>query len=411
MSTRPFGWTAIPLVVLMLALIVGLGAANSRFAQAAQDANEFLPRWEGANAWLTSGLSPYDPQVSLSAQRRLYGRAAMPEQGEDLSLFAYPFPTIVLYAPWAALDYPTARAGWMTLLEVLLVVASMLAMRLAAWRPPPLLLAALLAFGVAWSPGIRSIVSGHIAVLALVFSLAAVASIERGWDVAGGILFALAPADPLVGLLVLFVGLAWAASARRWRVFGAALGTGGLLFGVSIVWMPGWPLAWLQQIAGLIEIAGDAGAGVPILGWGWASGVLCALLALAILWSVWRGWGRGTRWLVWNVAFSLVLGDWFGLLALGSSPAIYLLPAVVLILAGLGLHVRTKGAWAVAAALILIGVGSWVPYLTPGSAATGGLILGSAGHALVAFGLLWVRWWVTRGAEIRDLSAEAPGDG
>jgi hypothetical protein len=392
----------------MLVLLGGLGAANARFSLAAQDANEFLPRWEGANAWLTSGLSPYDPQVSLSAQRRLYGRAAIPEQGEDLSLFAYPFPTIMLYAPWAALDYPIARAGWMTLLEVLLVVAALLAVRLAGWQPPSLLLAALLAFGVGWSPGIRSIVSGHIAVVALVFSLAACASIERGGDAAGGILFALALADPVVGLLVFVVGIAWAASAKRWWVVGAALGTGCLLAGISVVIMPDWPLGWLQQIAGRVEIAGE---GLPILDWGWPSMGLCALLVIAILWAVWRGWGRGTRWLVWNVAFTFVLGDWLVLLALGSSPAIYLLPAFVLILASVGQRARTKGAWALTGALVLIGVGSWIPYLSAAATSAGGLILSSAGHALASFGLLWVRWWVTRGAEMRELSAEAQGEG
>jgi hypothetical protein len=400
---RPFAWTTIPLALLMVALIIGLGAANARFSQTALDANEFLPRWEGANAWLTKGLSPYDPQVSLSAQRRLYGRAAIPGQGEDSALFAFPFPTMLLYAPWGALDYAAARAGWMTLLEVLLVVAAMLAVRLAGWRPPPLLLAALLAFAVAWSPGIRSIISGHIAVLALAFSLAAAASIERGWDAAGGILLALALADPIVGAPVLLVGLAWAGSAKRWWALSSALGTASLVSAISLVVMPGWPLAWLQQLARWVETARISGAGLPILGWGWASGTLASLLVLAVLWAVWRSWGRGTRWLVWTLVFTLVLGDWFTWLALGTSPAVYLLPAVVLILAGLGQRVGTKGAVGV---LLLIGIGSWIPYFSAQAAPAEGFIVGSAGHALAAFGLLWARWWMTRGAEIRDLSPE-----
>jgi len=407
-NRRRSAWTTIPLTLLLLAVLVGLGAANARFSQSARDANEFLPRWEGAHAWLTDGMSPYDPRVSLSAQRRLYGRAAIPAQGEDPALFTYPFPTVLLYAPWGTLDYETARAGWMTMLEVLLVVAALLAVRLAGWRPPSLLLAALLAFGVAWSPGIRSIVSGHIGVLALVFSLAAAASLERGGDVAGGILLALALADPIVGPIVFLVGLAWAGSTkRRWAVV-AALGTAGVLSAISLVVMPGWPLAWLQHIAAWVAVSGGSGAvaGLMILRWGSAQGILVSLLGLALLWSVLQSWGKGTRWFVWTMAFALVLGDWFCMLVIGASPGVYLLPAIVLILAGLGERVRPKGDWAVAGALAAIGIASWIPYLPAQAAPAGGIILGSVGHALAMFGLLWVRWWVTRGAEIRDLSPD-----
>lgn len=401
------------LVLLLLALIMGLGAANARFARTAQDPNEFLPRWEGANAWLTRGRSPYDPQVSLSAQRRLYGREADPEQGETLALFAYPFPAMLLYAPWGALDYPSARAGWMTLLEVMLVAAGLLAVQLTSWRPPPLLLALVVIFGVAWSPGIRSIVSGHVGILALVCSLAAIVSIERGWDRAGGVLLVLALADPIVGLLVLLVALTWAVSARRWGLIGVAVVTAGLVSGVSLLVMPGWPLAWLQQLAVGVEAGAQSGSSLrlPILGPESAPGILAAFLALAILWTIWRGWGKGTRWLVWSTAFTLVLGDWLTRLAVGSSPSIYLLPAIVFILASLGQRPERNGSWMVAGGLILIGVGSWIPYLGTSASWADSTVGGSVGPALAALGLLWVRWWVTRGAEIRGLSFEDPNVG
>ncbi len=321
LSPRSTSWTTALLVVLLIAFLIGLGMANARFTESAQDPNEFLPRWEGAHAWLAEGLSPYDPQVSLSVQRRLYGREAVPEQGEDLGLVVLPLPSMFLYIPWGLLDYPAARAGWMTLLEVMLVVAGVLTLRLASWRPPAMLLALLVAFGVAWSPGIRSIVAGHTAILALASSLAALACIERGWDVAAGILLATAMADPIVGLIVLVAGVVWAASRRRWRIVGAALVTAGVLVAVPLLLMPGWPLAWLQQIATAIQVQREFSMGWGLLSQGArrASVILASLLVLAAAWVLWTCLGKGTRWLLWSVASLLVLGTWLTTLVIEAS--------------------------------------------------------------------------------------------
>ncbi len=408
LSPRSTSWTTLLLAVLLVAFLVGLGMANARFAQSAQDANEFLPRWEGAHAWLTNGLSPYDPQVNLSAQRRLYGREALPEQGEDLALFFSPFPSMLLYAPWGLLDYPEARAGWMTLLEVMLVVAAVLALRLAKWRPPAMLLALLVAFCVAWPPGIRSIVAGHAAILTLVFLLAALSFIERGSDVAAGILLTLGMADPIVGLIVLVAGIVWAGSRTRWGIVGAALGTAGVLVSFSLLLMPGWPLAWLQQIAAAIQVQRSYGRewGLLSQGAGSAPWILAAVLVLAAAWVLWACLGKGTRWLLWSVAFLLALGTWLTRLVADAPSSVYLLPAVVLVLGGVAQRVHRGGNWIVAAAVVLLGLGLWALYLSASAEADGGIVGASVGPALACIGLLWVRWWVTRGAEVRDLDFE-----
>jgi hypothetical protein len=384
--------------------------ANARFAQSAQDANEFLPRWEGAHAWLTGGLSPYDPQVSLSAQGRLYGRGAVPAQGEDLALFGLPFPAMLLYAPWGLLDYPAARAGWMTLLEVMLVVAAVLALRLASWRPPPMLLGLLVAFGVAWAPGIRSIVAGHTAILALVAVLAALSCIGRERDVAAGVLLALAMVDPVVGLVALADGLVWAVTRRRWGIAGAAMGTVGLLVAASLLLMPSWPLAWLRQLVTAIQVQRDYGMewGLLTQGMAGASGILAAVLVLAAAWVLWTCLGKGTRWLLWSMASLLVLSAWLTCLITETSSSVYLLPALTLVLGSLSQRAPKGGNWIVAVAVILFGLGSWALYVFVSAGSDGGIVGASVGPASAFVGLLWVRWWVTRGAEVRGLSFEGP---
>jgi Glycosyltransferase family 87 len=408
MSPRSSSWGMALLAVVVIAFLGGLGTANARFTQTAQDANQFLPRWEAARAWLREGVSPYSPDVSLAVQTRLYGRAAVPEQGEELGLIVDPLPLILLYAPWGLIDYPAARAGWMTLLEVLLVVAAALALRLGDWRPPPMLFAVLVAFGVGWPPGIRSIVDGHTAVLALAASLAALRCLERGWEAAAGILLALAMADPIAGLLVLLAGLAWAASNRRWAVVASALITMGILVAISLALRPAWPMEWLRQLALAIQMQREFGFPSALLSQGFSSpaGFLAAGIALTAALALWTCLGRRLRWLLWTTASLLVLGSWLTRLIAGTSSSVYLLLAVMLVLAGIAQRSPRFGNWIVAALVLLTGAGAWILSLSSGAEGDGGILGASVAPALACLGLLWVRWWVTRGAEVRGLSFE-----
>jgi len=406
--SRTPGWVAGLFLLLGVGLMVGMGIANLRFTQTVQDANAFLPRWEGANAWLTRGISPYDPQVSHLAQRQLYGRAADPDQGEDLALFAYPLPAMLLYAPFGAFAYPVARAAWMTLLELALPLAALLGLRLAGWRPPVLLAALSVAFSVAWAPGFRSIVAGSPAALALLFSLSALVCVERNFDPVAGVLFALAVIDPAPGGLLLISALVWAVSRRRWVIVASSLVTASLLIATSLVLLPGWPLAWLQQLAGWIGLGGSTmpSSTWPILGPGVLPEILTAGLLLACAWAWWRSWGGGVRWLAWSAVFTLALADWLTLAAVGRSSSVSLLPAILLILGTWARRAPRWGPWISGASLVLVALASWTPFLFNRSGSPVGVTAGSAVPLLAALGLLWVRWWATRGADIRDLALE-----
>jgi len=114
---RPFPLGLQILMALMaIGILMVMGWANYRFAQLVPGGNDFLARWTGARAWVVEGRSPYDPEVSLNAQRMIYGRPAKLEAGEDLAHFVYPLPAMVFFAPFGLLPYPLARAAWMTLL-------------------------------------------------------------------------------------------------------------------------------------------------------------------------------------------------------------------------------------------------------------------------------------------------------
>jgi hypothetical protein len=139
--------------------------------------------------------------------------------------------------------------------------------------------------------------------------------------------------------------------------------------------------------------------------------VILGALLLASFWSWWPRAGGGARTLVWTAAFTLVMADWIGLLVLGRASLVYLLPAIVLILGVLARRGRATGSWPGIIGIALAAFISWAPALL--SVEGEGFGVGGASMGLLAtvLGLLWVRWWVTRGAEIRTFMGESGAEG
>ncbi len=276
------------LVILLFGLLVVLTIANYRFAVQAPGGNDFLARWTGAHYWLVEGVNPYDEQVSLAAQTMIYGRPALPEQGEDVAHFVYPLPAMIFFAPFGLMPYTLARALWMTVLELCLPVLAYLGIQISQWKPGRTTAAFLLLFSVFWYHGIRSIVVGQFAVIEAVLIVGALAAIRVRNDVLAGILLGLSIAKPQMAFLIIPFILFWALSSRRWMLIWALVGSFAALIAGSLLMMPDWPLRWLQQLAAYpdytalgspVSIAtGALGAAGRILEWVVSGGLLLYLL-------------------------------------------------------------------------------------------------------------------------------------
>lgn len=410
MKHRLSSWVVLLVAVVGLAILAALILANLRFTDGARDANAFLPRWAGAHAWLIQQRSPYDPQVSLSAQTLLYGRPANPAQGEDRALFAHPLPVMLFYVGVGLLEYPVGRALWMTLLEVALPLSALLAIRLSGGRWPAALTASVFIVSIAWSPGVRAIVAGSAAPLALLLSLVSLSLAQRHRDLAAGVVLSLAMVDPLPGLMLGLAVCIWAISNGHRRLPAATAGALVVLVAGSLVLLPEWPIEWLRQLAGWVGLGTGAPPPPewPVLQPGLLPEVILVVLLVASFWSWWPRAGGGARTLMWTAAFTLVMADWIGLLVLGRASLVYLLPAIVLILGVLARRGRTTGSWSGIIAIALAALVSWAPALFSVEGEGFGVGGASMGLLATALGLLWVRWWVTRGAEIRTFTGE-PG--
>jgi hypothetical protein len=162
-------WAAIGLVLLMLAAYTA--ALREIFTSKHPGANDFFSRWAGAHLFFVRGWDPYGSQTSLWIQDVIYGHPALPDQ--DASLFAYPFYTIFVVAPYALLPYDWAQAAWQVTLQGVLVATLIVLLRYYRWLPGPIMLGGLVLWTLFFYPVARSLILGQLGMLVFLLTLAA----------------------------------------------------------------------------------------------------------------------------------------------------------------------------------------------------------------------------------------------
>ena len=392
--------STIAAVLALSLLLVGLTLANLRFARGSPGGNDYLSRWVGARAWVVKGLNPYDPQVSLEGQMMIYGRPANLAKGEDLAQFAYPLHSMIFFAPFALLPYTEARAAWMTLLELALPILVLSGMRLADWRPRPWRVAVLMLFSIFWYHGVRSIIVGQFAVIDAVLIIGALLAMHRQRDILAGSLLALATAKPQMPILIYPFVLAWAAYARRWKLVVSMIVGTLLVLGVSLIFIPTWPLQWIRQLGPYTEYATGGPPVWIFAGYiphasDWIYWVLSLVFLGYLVWEWFRSLGKSDEWFQWTAALTIVVTNMIAFRT-ATTNYVVMLPALVLVLAALEERWGKAGGWAGVATLLILGVGPWVLFLAT--------VVGNQENRLMYFplpvmtliGLLTIRRWKTR---------------
>jgi glycosyl transferase family 87 len=214
--------------------------------------------------------------------------------GRDLYAFGGLMPyryvpgITAIFAPFAALSFPAARAAWSALTAVLAFASALWVDRRVGARGA-------LAVPLAWlcllQPFFQELSHGQVDVLVLVLAMGAFWAEDAGWELAAGVLVALAAALKAAPIVLV---LPWVLQ-RRWRpLAGVALGT-ALLAAAPI---PTYGFAgtirqhldFLALNSADIQIRRGEGANQSLwsmahdLGLGFAGGALAsaALLALAL---------------------------------------------------------------------------------------------------------------------------------
>lgn len=402
MNERRTFLALIVVIVLGLGALSGLTWANHRFASQSPGGNDFLPRWMGTRIYLEKGWDPYSREASREIQRTVYGRAA--RQGEDQVLFVYPFYSFLVFAPFAMIeDYVWARAAWMTMLEIALVLLTIQGISLSRWKPPRYLLVLVLVFGLLWYHGLRPVINGNASVLVALFLALAFVCIRAEQDALAGFLLALATIKPQMVVLLIPLVLLWAFSNRRWMLITVTLGTIGFLVAGSSLLLPGWLLENIQQV---MAYPGYTQPGTPgaiftlvLPGFGRTMGWILTAVMAGFLVAEWlSAWGKDFRWFLWTAFLTLAITNLIGV-PTATENFIALYPGLILVFTTWDERWGRAGRWLVWMSLLLLSAGLWYLFLrtlTPG-------MEHPIQHPVMFFpfpifmliGLYWVRWWYT----------------
>ena len=388
------------LIILLISVLVGVTWANYHFASQNPGGNDFLVHWVGTRSLIIEGLSPYSDAVATKIQMLAYGHPARP--GEHELRVAYPLYSEIIFAPFAFIEnYTLARALWMTVMEMALVILAILCIRLTDWRPGVLVLGIYLVFVLLWYHGVRPVINGNVVVLVALLMVAALHAIRNDSEEVAGMMLGLATIKPHLVILFIALVLLWAASQRRWRLVVWTVSTVVFLTLVSMFFIPDWILQNLREI---LRYTSYNPPGTPIavfkvwlpgigrqIGW-----IITGLLVIDLLVEWWLCWGKDFRWFLWTVSLSLVLSQWIGIQTDPGNFITLFLP-MVLIFSNWTERWGNKARITVVVSMLVLLVGLWALFIAtvePGNQPQQNPVMFFPLPLVLLIGLYWGRWWV-----------------
>jgi alpha-1,2-mannosyltransferase len=234
---------------------------------------------------LAAQLAGPDPRIGDDDFQVFYGGAAAIAAGRSpyVGDFVSPPWFALALAPLTLLPLPAARAVWLALNLVLLLVAAALGVELVGLRWPPRRVALAAALYAVWPPVEFGLRLGQNSLLAWVLILGALQAAQKEHDRLSGALLALAAVKPqLVWLFA--VGLAMRA-AKRSRLATLVASAGTVLAGAALAVAAIAPESYPELLAGQPRTWNYWGSTVtipPLLATVTGSPVLAVALYLAL---------------------------------------------------------------------------------------------------------------------------------
>ena len=384
-----------PIVIAIFLIVVfgGLFWANLRYTRNQKGGTDFSIYWTSARTLLYDDATPYGELASLKSQNLIYGLAG--QEGEPPSRLDLPFHVETLLLPLGFVsDFQTARATWMTLLEISLIISVFLSLRSLNWIPIPMVGAALFLFAIFSVNGLWALIQGNAVILSVLLLTGALLALRENQDELAGILLALATFKFLtVGFYLVFI-LFWAVFQRRRRIFFPFIMTLVIFIVISFFFFSNWFLPYFRAIYANLKFGDWLTPGLifkdalPFVGekLGW---VLSGFLAIVLLSEWWMARKMEFQRMIWAASLTLAITPMLGLPTYPQNYIVLLIP-LIFCLSIISDRWNKSAPMVISGILVSLFIGLWLIAIYAINKTTAFFF---PLPVFVICLLYWVRWW------------------
>jgi hypothetical protein len=386
--------------ILIILALVGATFVNLRLASTFQLQDDFAPRWMAAREWMRTGASPYSDSTHNATVDLLNANGNEPNSLTQGRFFD-PAWYVLFYLPISFVPYPVARAIWMTLVELSLMLSVFVSIRMVGLKLHVFEILIMSFLALVFYPLFKSVLTINVSAPYVFLTLLGVYLARERQGTIAGLLFALSLWMVPLSFFLFVLFLIWLGARREGSLAKIYFSTLAFLMVVSLILFPGWTAEWFATYLRIfpdfswvrtpLVVVGELfpGASMQIA-------ITLSLVTLIMMLVEWYGIGeREGRGFHWKLMLSLNLLYLFNL----TSDGIYLLwlfAPLFSVYKYLTEKWRVSGkiiAWATYLALIFI---HWRRFqLTQNWLPEESALVILLMPLITLFGLQWFRWWAT----------------
>jgi Glycosyltransferase family 87 len=215
--------------------------------------SDLYPQWLGARELLLYGHDPYSAETTREIQQGYYGRPldpSRPGEPKDQQAFAYPVYVAFYLAPTMHLPFEAVRKGFFWVLFILTVVSIPLWLRVLRWSAPLWAQGSMIIFTIGSLTVMQGLKLPQMTLLVAALLAIGLALLASDRPIAAGVALALATIKPQLVWLLLFWLTIWTLAdwRRRYRWAASFLCAMAILCAASEWYLPNWIFRFVQAV-------------------------------------------------------------------------------------------------------------------------------------------------------------------